>query len=194
MKTIEITPEWVLNELPHMHVADGNGNMSFYTDSVTDVRWITLALNTLGISFQTFDERSYKITFFWFEFKIEDLKEDCPVLYTKWKQEDDTLRKAKEQLNEAYERFSAEHRVGIAPSILMDYLNLHRHLIGFILIDPSYLCWTLLSKKWEPKWNQYLIDSNLNNRAISRENKIKKLFLNWCADNHYLDDYKELVF
>ena len=81
MDTINITPEWVLNELPHTHYADGNGKVNLYTDSATDSRWIVLALDSLCIPY---DENSYGDSYlkvYGFEFVLEDIKQECPHLY-----------------------------------------------------------------------------------------------------------------
>jgi hypothetical protein len=43
-KIIELTPEWVLEKIPHSHYSDGNGNSSVYTGNATDANWIELAL------------------------------------------------------------------------------------------------------------------------------------------------------
>lgn len=92
MRNIKITSEWVLDELPNTNYADGNGNISIYTDSVTDTRWLALALNTLGIPFQEFEGGDDNIIFFGYEFRLEDVKTECPNLYLKWKQLDETNR------------------------------------------------------------------------------------------------------
>lgn len=83
-KFIELTPQWVLEKLSHTHYADGDGNISVYTNDATDANWIELALNTLDI---TFDENDYvdgnDEIMFGFEFRIEDIKNDCPSFYLK---------------------------------------------------------------------------------------------------------------
>jgi hypothetical protein len=86
VKFIEITPEWVLTEIPQSLYADGNGNISVDTDNVTDVKWIKLALDTLYIPYE---EKSYgddNNVFFDFEFWIEDIKDNCPALYKSMKE------------------------------------------------------------------------------------------------------------
>ena len=85
-KSIELTPEWVLEKIPHTHYADGDGNISVYTESVTDANWIELALDSLYIEYKT-DDYSDDCggTVFSFEFRIEDIKDECPVFYTRMK-------------------------------------------------------------------------------------------------------------
>jgi len=88
VKFIEITTEWVLTEIPQSHYADGNGNISIDTDDLSDVKWIKLALETLCIPYE---EKAYgddNILFFDFEFRIEDIKDNCPALYKNMKEMD----------------------------------------------------------------------------------------------------------
>ncbi len=87
VKFIEITPEWVLTEIPQSHYAC-DGNISVDTDNVTDVKWIKLALDTLSIPYE---EKSYgddNNMFFDFEFRIVDIKNNCPALYKSMKEMD----------------------------------------------------------------------------------------------------------
>ena len=98
VKPIELTPEWVLNELPISHYADGNGVGSIDTDSVSDACWIKLALNTLLIPYEEKEYGDDDLTFIDFEFCIEDLKENCPALYKQLK-EMDTKNKIYKGLN-----------------------------------------------------------------------------------------------
>ncbi len=87
VKFIEITPEWALTAIPQSHYAC-DGNISIDTDNVTDVKWIKLALNTLCIPYE---EKSYgddNNVFFDIEFRIEDIKNDCPALYKSMKEMD----------------------------------------------------------------------------------------------------------
>jgi hypothetical protein len=85
-KCLEVTPEWVLERIPHTHYADGKGNISVYTGDATDANWIELALNTLNVLFEAYDylDRDYGIVF-GFDFRIEDIKEDCPSFYKRVK-------------------------------------------------------------------------------------------------------------
>jgi hypothetical protein len=81
IKLIELNPEWILNEIPISHYADGNGNISIDTDSSTDAKWLMLALNTLCIPYQEDDFGDGDTNYFGFNFRIEDIKKDCPTLY-----------------------------------------------------------------------------------------------------------------
>jgi hypothetical protein len=89
-KLIELTPEWILEKLTVTHYADGRGNVTITADTVSDSRWIDLALDTLGVKYETntvgYDPDPKKQYFeVQWEFKIEDIKIDCPNLYAKWK-------------------------------------------------------------------------------------------------------------
>lgn len=89
MKKIEISPEWILDKLSVTQQADGYGNITICSDSVSDSHLIKLALSTLGIKFESccvgcdtnpdaqYSEVEWK-------FNIEAIKNDCPNLYTKW--------------------------------------------------------------------------------------------------------------
>lgn len=88
VKLIEITPEWVLTEIPQTHYADGNGNVSVDTDNLTDVKWITLALQTLCIPYEEKEYGDDDNVFFDFEFRIEDIKNNCPAFYKNMKEMD----------------------------------------------------------------------------------------------------------
>lgn len=86
-KIIELTPEWVLEKLPHTHQSDGKGKNSVYTGNATDAAWIELALDSLNIAYETFDyvDDNNEILF-GFEFRIEDIKNDCPTLQRRMKE------------------------------------------------------------------------------------------------------------
>lgn len=98
-KLIEMTPEWVLDKLPHSHYADGDGILSVYTDDITDANLIELALSTLKISFEQSDyfDDDNDITF-GFEFKIDDIQIDCPNLSKSIKELDKRNRNYKNSL------------------------------------------------------------------------------------------------
>lgn len=85
VKHIELNPEWVLNELPQSLYADGCGNISVDTDSLNDASWIKLALNTLRIPFEENEYGDGNMNFIDIEFRIEDLQQDCPILYNRMK-------------------------------------------------------------------------------------------------------------
>jgi len=88
VKIIELNPEWVLSEIPVSLYAEGCGIISVETDTITDAKWIKLALETLLIPY---DEKEYgdgNTIFIDIEFHIEDLRSDCPNLYKKMKEMD----------------------------------------------------------------------------------------------------------
>lgn len=87
-KLIELTPEWVLTELPISLYADGNGNISIDTDTLTDAKWIKLALDTILIPYEENEYGDGDMTFIDIEFRIDDLKQDCPNLYKELKEMD----------------------------------------------------------------------------------------------------------
>jgi hypothetical protein len=88
-KIIELTPEWVLEKLPHSHYSDGKGNSSVYTGNATDANWIELALNSLNIAYEVNDyvDGNNEILF-GFDFRIGDIKSECPSLYKRMKELD----------------------------------------------------------------------------------------------------------
>jgi hypothetical protein len=88
VKPIELNPEWVLSELPQSLYADGNGNISVDTDTITDAKWIKLALNTLLIPYEENEYGDGDMTFIDIEFNLEDLRTECPTLYKKMKEMD----------------------------------------------------------------------------------------------------------
>ena len=82
MKTIKITPEWVLENLSHTLDADGAGSISLYTGNASDATWIELALNSINISFEVYDYlNDHNDLVFGFDFRIEDIKRECPNIY-----------------------------------------------------------------------------------------------------------------
>ena len=88
-KTIKIRPEWVLEKMPHTSFADGEGNISIYTACATDACWIELALETLGIIYDNYDVLDdYDDLSFGFDFRIEDIQDECPSLYKRMKEID----------------------------------------------------------------------------------------------------------
>ncbi|MBN2571390.1 MAG: hypothetical protein JXA68_04625 [Ignavibacteriales bacterium] len=86
-KTIQLTPEWVLERVPHTHYADGDGNISVYTDDTLHASLIELALEVLQLSFDTFDfiddDNDLTIEFI---FRIDDIMDGCPTYYHKMKE------------------------------------------------------------------------------------------------------------
>jgi hypothetical protein len=83
-KLIEMTPEWVLENLSEMKYADGYGTMSIYLPCLKDFNLLICALKSLQISYKAFetylflDDLMYLI-----EFQIEDIKIGCPSVYEK---------------------------------------------------------------------------------------------------------------
>jgi hypothetical protein len=88
VKPIELTPEWILSEIPDSLYADGCGNMSVDTYTPNDAKWIKLALDTLCINFQETEFGEGDKTFIDIEFRIDDLKINCPALYKRMKEMD----------------------------------------------------------------------------------------------------------
>lgn len=87
MKIIDLTPEWVLEKLPHTRYADGDGNVSVYTGNATDANFIELALNSLQVSFEAYDYLDENKGFvFGFDFKLEDIQDECPTFYNDMKE------------------------------------------------------------------------------------------------------------
>ena len=82
MKRIVLTPEWVLDKLSHTRYADGKGNISVYTGNATDANWIELALNSLNIGYEAYDYlNENSLIVFGFDFRVEEIRNDCPTLY-----------------------------------------------------------------------------------------------------------------
>lgn len=88
VKHIELNPEWVLSELPQLLYVDGNGAVSLDTDITTDAKWIKLALSTLCIPYKENEYGDGEMSFIDIEFRIDDLKQDCPNLYKRMKDMD----------------------------------------------------------------------------------------------------------
>ena len=88
VKHLQLNPEWILTELPQSKYADGNGVISVDTDSLTDAKWIKLALETPYIPFEENEYGVGETMFIDMEFNIDDLKQDCPILYKSMKDMD----------------------------------------------------------------------------------------------------------
>jgi hypothetical protein len=89
MKILELTPEWVLEKLPHTHYADGDGNISVYTDETTEANFIELALVSLHIPYEAFEYVDDNNDFVnGFEFRIEVIETECPSFYQSMKKLD----------------------------------------------------------------------------------------------------------
>ena len=96
---IELTPEWVLDKLTHSKYADGEGNVSVYSDSVTDIHWIELALTTLEIKYEYNEYGDFDQMTMGFDFRLEDILKGCPNLYTSLSELDRNNKKHKDQRN-----------------------------------------------------------------------------------------------
>lgn len=89
MKKIEISPEWILEKSTVTHHVDGKGNITISSDSVSDAHWIDITLKTLGIKFESScvgcdtNPNTQYLEIEW-KFNIEEIRLDCPNLYTKW--------------------------------------------------------------------------------------------------------------
>ncbi len=82
MRKLKLTPEWVLKKLPHTHYADGDGNVSVYTNDATDANFIELALDSLHIHYEAYDYLDGNDDFvFGFDFRLEDIRDECPLIF-----------------------------------------------------------------------------------------------------------------
>jgi hypothetical protein len=88
VKPLELTPEWVLSELTDSLYADGCGNISVGTSTHNDAKWIKLALNTLSIPYMENEFGEGDMTFIDIEFRVEDIKVECPNLYNRMREMD----------------------------------------------------------------------------------------------------------
>lgn len=52
MKTIKISPEWVLDKSAILYHVNGIGRITILPNSITDSRWIDLALQSLGVKYK----------------------------------------------------------------------------------------------------------------------------------------------
>ena len=86
MTIIGITAEWILGTFPISWSADGNGNMSLFTDSYSDSHWIELALDSMGVYYESYylGDDDIETDEVWFEFELEAIKDECPNLYKEW--------------------------------------------------------------------------------------------------------------
>jgi hypothetical protein len=86
-KHLNLTPEWVLERLPDTSYADGDGKVSVYTDDATDANFIELALDSLRISYEAYDYLDDNDDLvFGFDFRIEDIEEECPTFFQSMKE------------------------------------------------------------------------------------------------------------
>lgn len=86
MKKIELTPEWLLDNFSHtLHC---NGTDALIVSSIEESHWVKLAFDTLEIDYsdnEYFNEDNETFNTH-FEFNLEDIKEECPNLYTNLKE------------------------------------------------------------------------------------------------------------
>jgi hypothetical protein len=86
---IQLTTVWVLEKLSHTWYADGDSNVSVYTDDATDANFIELALDSLHITYEAYDYVNDTDDFvFDFDFRIEDFEEECSSFYQNMKKLD----------------------------------------------------------------------------------------------------------
>jgi len=89
MKTITLTPDWILQKLPHTRYADGGGSVSVYTNDATNANFIELALDSLHIHYEAYDYLNDNADFvFGFDLRIEEIKNECPIFYQSVKEID----------------------------------------------------------------------------------------------------------
>ncbi len=80
-KLIELTPEWVLDKISDGMYANGKGVMGVLAHSSQNINWISLAIDTLQIPFKVSHHGYLNDPKIIYEFKIEDIKKDCPDIY-----------------------------------------------------------------------------------------------------------------
>jgi len=86
-RTLKLSPEWVLEKIPHTSYADGHGKVSVYTGNATDANFIELALNSLQVPFEAYDYLDDNKSFvFGFDFRLEDIRNECPTFYSEMKE------------------------------------------------------------------------------------------------------------
>ena len=69
-KIIEVTPEWVLSNIPQALYADGCGHITLDVYDVKEVKWIELALQTLCINFKENEYTEDDVTIIDIEFRL----------------------------------------------------------------------------------------------------------------------------
>jgi hypothetical protein len=92
MKNTEIISELILENFPSMYHFDGKGNITITAVDLLKARGIDLALDAIGAKYKSYpaesDSENHKTEFRW-EFKIESIQDECPILYNQWKILDD---------------------------------------------------------------------------------------------------------
>ena len=76
---IELTPEQVLQSIGRKFIVDRDCHAHKFANKGKDSHRIESALNTLNIKWGLINCLGYNT--FKFEFAIEDIKVDCPILY-----------------------------------------------------------------------------------------------------------------
>jgi hypothetical protein len=76
---IELTPEQILQSIGRKFIVDRDGHAHKFANEGKDSHRIESALDTLNIKWGIYNCLGYNM--FKFEFAIEDIKVDCPILY-----------------------------------------------------------------------------------------------------------------
>ena len=85
MGNIKITPQWILQNFVFDYNLDGKGKVQFSTFDYIDTNWVSLAIETLGITYEIIDECNDNHYEFKWLVSIDDLKTDCFDLYSEFK-------------------------------------------------------------------------------------------------------------
>ena len=81
-KEIVLTPEWVFTKTGTSCWADGEGNAKISSQSSGIAKLIRLTLDSLEISYkEDYFTDGYSNWYHRFIFRIDELMDDCPVLY-----------------------------------------------------------------------------------------------------------------
>ena len=82
MKLIEITPDWILKQLPHRLISVESNESVELCINTLDSCWFKLALNVSGIKYDHHEYTSDdKLTYSIIKFSIGDMKDSCPSFY-----------------------------------------------------------------------------------------------------------------
>lgn len=82
MKLIEISPDWILTQLPHRLITFHSNEFVELIIDTHDSCWVHLALDTLGIKYkyrEYISDDNYCLEII--GFNIEDIKLSCPSFY-----------------------------------------------------------------------------------------------------------------
>ncbi len=88
---IELTPEWVLQSIGRKFIVGRDGHAHKFANAGKDSHRIESALETLKIKWGFINCLGYNT--FKFEFKVEDIKASCPILYNELHKQYSELRK-----------------------------------------------------------------------------------------------------